>query len=359
MHSHSGGDADEREFPGGERPAHVRPTSYDVAKLAGVSQSAVSRAFRNGTSVSPETRAKVLRAAEALGYAPSNIARSLITRKSSLIAVLVTDKTTRNYPEVLYRLGQEIQATGNRMLVFTIASEDLAGGVLNDLLGYHVDGIVAGTNLNGDLLEACHRHRIPVVLYNRVPRGSFASAVGCDHVTGMADLVAHLRETGPKRLGFVAGPEGAVVSDDRLAGARMALAGTGLGFDRIVHADYSYDGGRAAARELLADEGRPDTVLCANDAMALGVIDACRYDLGLRVPQDVQVTGFDDLPESAWPSHDLTTVRQPVEMLSRAAIRMLEEHIAGTAIGSERRLMPAELKIRGSTRKPMRRRPKA
>ena len=351
MHSQSEADWEDRvDALLGEAPRRV--TSYDVAKLAGVSQSAVSRTFRDGGSVSPETRAKVVRAAEALGYAPSNIARSLITRRSNLIAVLVTATTSRNYPEVLFQLGQEIQARGNRMLVFTVDFDALAADVFNDLAGYHVDGIVAATSMEPDLMDACERHRIPLVLYNRVPRGGFASAVGCDHATGMSDLVDHLMGGGPRRVSFVAGPSGAVVSEDRLAGARQALARHGLSIDEVIHSDYSYDGGRAVGRQILGRRRRPDTVLCANDAMALGLMDAARFDLGLIVPADVQVTGFDDVPESAWPSHDLTTLRQPVEMLTRAAIRMLEEHIAGTAIGSERRLMPAELKIRGSTRRP-------
>lgn len=351
MHSQSKAEWDERvDALLGEAPRRV--TSYDVARLAGVSQSAVSRTFRDGGSVSTETRAKVMRAAEALGYAPSNIARSLITRRSNLIAVLVTATTSRNYPEVLFQLGQEIQARGNRMLVFTVDFDALAADLYNDLVGYHVDGIVAATSMDASLLEACERQRIPLVLYNRVPRGEFASAVGCDHATGMADLVEHLMGGRIRRVSFLAGPAGAVVSEDRLAGARQALARHALTFDEVVHGDYSYDCGRTVGREILSRRKRPDTVLCANDAMALGLLDAARFDLGLKVPVDVQVSGFDDLPESAWPSHDLTTLRQPVEMLTRTAIRMLEEHIAGTAIGSERRLMPAELKIRGSTRRP-------
>ena len=231
-----------------------RVTSYDVAKLAGVSQSAVSRTFRDGGSVSPETRAKVERAAQALGYAPNIVARSLITRRSNLIAVLVTAQTSRNYPEVLFQLGQEIQARGNRMLVFTVDFDALAAEVFNDLAGYHVDGIVAATSMEPDLLEACERHRIPLVLYNRVPRGGFASAVGCDHATGMSDLVDHLVGGTPRRVAFVAGPKGAVVSEDRLAGARQALVRHGLAIDEVIHADYSYDGGRAVGRD---ERGQP------------------------------------------------------------------------------------------------------
>jgi len=334
------------------RAASRRPTSYDVARLAGVSQSAVSRAMRDGTSIAPKTRAKVMRAAEALGYAPNTIARSLITRTSHLVAVLVTETTARNYPDVFFHLGQEIQATGNHMLVFTLPRDEATPGIVQDIAGYHVDGVISAVSMGREALQACERHRLPVVLYNRLPRGPFASAVGCDHATGMADLVEQLSKARLGRIFFLAGPKDAVVSEDRLAGARAALARAGHQIAGIVHADYSYQQGRAAARQMLAGPERPDTVLCANDAMALGLIDACRFELRLRIPDDVQVTGFDDLPQSAWPSHDLTTVRQPVEMLTRAAVRMLGERMPGPGIGPERRLMPAEVKLRGSTRTP-------
>ena len=335
-----------------DRPAAAggRSTSYDVARLAGVSQSAVSRAFREGGSVSESTRLKVQTAARQLGYAPNNIARSLITRRSRMLGVLVTETTTRNYPEILFHLGQEIQAAGSRMLVFTLPSDEDSASVLGDLLAYHVDGVVAGASMSGDMLEVCQRHRLPVVLYNRVPRGPSTSAVGCDHATGMKDLCAHLFAGGMRRASFLAGPGSAPVSMDRQAAAAAALAGHGLELSRIVHADYSYEGGRAAAALLLAGSTRPDTIICANDSMALGVIDACRYDLGLRVPGDVAVTGFDDIPQAGWPSYSLTTLRQPVRDMTRAAVRMVLEHIAGEAIAMERRLMPAGLAIRGSTR---------
>ena len=325
-----------------------RATSYDVARLAGVSQSAVSRALRDGGPVSAATRAKVRAAADELGYAPSNVARSLITRRSRTIGVVVTAFTARNFPDLLLRLGEAIEASGSRMLVFTLPGEDAAPSVLSDLLAYHVDGVLSCASLPPGMVEALARRDVPVVLYNREARG--AAMLACDDSGAIAQLAAHLAAGGLARAAFIAGPVAAPVSEARHRAARHALDGHGHAFAELVHADYSYEGGHAAGLALLGAGERYDTVICANDAMALGLIDACRHALGLRVPEDVAVTGFDDVPQAAWPPYDLTTLRQPVETMTRAAIEMLGARIAGEASTPERRLVPATLRVRGSTR---------
>lgn len=340
--------SESRTFPPPRGDA--RATSYDVARLAGVSQSAVSRTFRDGGSVSAKMRTKVEAAAQALGYAPSQIARSLISQRSRMIAVIVTDLSNRAYPEILFYLGKEIQDTGNRMLVFALPSDDYPGTVLRDVLGYHVDGIVSSAVLDDEFLAACDRQNVPVVLFNRAPRGSRASAVACDHGTGMDLLIHHIAPRNGGPIAFLAGPEAAPVSRDRLAGARTALAQLGLPVDCIVHSDYSFEGGRAAARQLMALPDRPRTIVCANDSMALGAMDECRHLFGLAVPTDIAVTGFDDIPQASWPSYELTTLRQPVRRMAHMAVRFLTEQIDGQAAPGERRLLPAELMVRGSTR---------
>jgi DNA-binding LacI/PurR family transcriptional regulator len=330
----------------------ARATSYDVARLAGVSQSAVSRAFRDGGSISPDTRAKVERAARELGYAPSQIARSLITQRSRMIGVVMTELTARNYPDALHFLSHEIQATGNRMLLCSVPQDGEAAAGAADLLAFQVDGIISSASLPRETLEASERQGVPVVLYNRAPTSMLASAVACDHPTAMEALVEHLVAGGLKRAVFIAGPETAPVSNDRLLGVRTALAARGLALERVLHADYSYDGGRAIVAAHLTGASRPDTVICANDAMALGIMDAYRYDFGLRIPDDVAVAGFDDVPQAAWPSYALTTLRQPVRRMAQMTVRVLMEQISGTSDGRERRLLPAELKLRSSTRSP-------
>lgn len=345
--------------------AQSRATSYDVARLAGVSQSAVSRAFRAGGSVSKATRARVELAARELGYSPSQIARSLITQRSRMIGVVMTELTARNNPDVLRFLSDEIQAGGNRMLLCTVPQDQQAAAAASDLLAFHVDGIVSSALLPRETLEAAGRQGVPVVLYNRAPMSGLASSVACDHPLAMHMLADHLVAGGIGRAAFIAGPEAAPVSNDRLRGLRQAFAERGLALESVLHSDYSYDGGRSVALEHFGRKGRtgagpagstyagcPDTIICANDAMALGVMDACRFELGLRVPEDVAVAGFDDVAQAAWPSYALTTLRQPLLRMTQVSVRLLMEQLAGAAAGGERRLLPAELKVRSSTRRP-------
>lgn len=330
-----------------------RPTSYDVAMLAGVSQSTVSRVFRQGAPVSKSARRKVEAAAQALNYSPSQIARSLITQRTNLIGVIITDPSNRAYPDVLFYLGQEIQDTGNRMLVVALPRDGETSAAVRAILAYHVDGIISSAMLDDASLEMCDKAHVPVVLFNRTKPDTPISAVCCDHHAGMEMLVKHLAEAPIAGVSLLGGPEWAPVSRDRLQGAIDALTREGIAFGPIVHSDYTFEGGRQSARALLSGTDLPHTVICANDAMALGVMDACRFELGLRVPEDVAVTGFDDIPQADWPSYRLTTIRQPVRRMAKAAVRMLAELIDGSAISGERRMLPPELRIRASSREDM------
>jgi DNA-binding LacI/PurR family transcriptional regulator len=329
----------------------ARATSYDVARLAGVSQSAVSRAFRDGASVSPKTRRKIEAAAQELGYAPSHIARSLISQRSRIIAVIVTDLSSRAYPEILFYLGKEVQDTANRMLVFALPSDAESGSIVRDVLAYHVDGIISSAMLDESFLVSCDRQNVPVVLFNRTPLGSLGSSVSCDHRVGMGMLVREIAPSNPGPIAFIAGPDDAPVSRERLAGAVAALQQLGRQLDQVVYSDYSFEGGRAAARSLMARNDRPRTILCANDLMALGAIDECRSGLSFEVPRDVAIAGFDDVPQAAWPSYELTTLRQPIRRMAHTAVKLLTEQIDGTTAAGERRMLQAELQLRGSTRR--------
>ena len=338
--------------PDSERGApSARATSYDVARLAGVSQSAVSRAFRDGGSISRATRDKVEKAARELGYSPSHIARSLITQRTRMVGVVMTDTTARNTSDVLRYLSDSIQASGSRMLLCTVPTDREAADGASDLLAFQVDGIISSATLPVEILAAAGRQRVPVVLFNRRPLGVLASSVACDHPAGMEGLIAHLSEGDMGRICLLAGPEtGAPVSEERIGTARSALARHGIPVEAMYHSDYSYEGGRATVLAAFSAGRHPDTLICANDTMALGAIDALRFDLGLSVPRDVQVTGFDDVPQARWPSYDLTTLRQPVRRMAEAGVRLLLDKISGAASGGERRLMPAELQLRGTTR---------
>ena len=330
-----------------------RATSYDVAKRAGVSQSAVSRCFRGGASISDDTRARVLSAARALDYTPNKIARSLMTQRSRIIAVLVTEATLSSYPNLLLHLGREIQAADHRMLVFILPGHgdgSDAKDALADILGYHIDAVISGVTLSDAMMRVCANQRLPVVAYNRPSRHAWASSVGCDDQAAMTELVAHLRAGGCRRMFFIGGPLSAETAGLRLRAAMTASAEQGVELLGVTHADYSYEGGRLAAHALFDDSVPADAIVCANDAMALGVLDHCRHDRGLNVPRDIMVTGYDDVPEGGHAAYGLTTLGQPHEALTRAAVRIACDRLDGTGMAGERRLLPVRLIARCSTR---------
>ena len=321
-------------------------TSYDVARLAGVSQSAVSRCFRPGASVAPATRARIVAAADTLGYRPNAIAQGLITRRSNMVAVIISNLTNLYYPEVLAELTQRLSQRGARVLLFALEAESEIEGVLDLVWRYQVDGAIVAARLSGPQLLAFAARDMPLVLYNRQSINVPAASVMCDFSVG-EQLVDGLVASGCRAFGLIGGPADSAVGEARVEGARARLLQAGLRPLGNERGDFSYDGGHAAAHRLFAAH-RLDAVIAANDVMALGAMDAARLDLGLRIPEQLSVVGFDGVAPAKWRSYRLTTVRQPVGRMTAAAVAMLFERIEGAAIGPERRIFPGEL-IRGET----------
>jgi DNA-binding LacI/PurR family transcriptional regulator len=328
-----------------------RPTSYDVAARAGVSQSAVSRCFKAGASVAPHTRARVLEAAQALGYQPNAFARGLITRRTNLVAVLISNLTNLYYPEVLAELTQRLSDKGIRVLLFSLPAEGDVDAILDQIWQYRVDGAIAAVRLTDAQIDQFHTNRAPLVLYNRVSGSTPCASVCCDSVDGERRLVDGLVASGYKEFGIVAGPEDSFVGQERLRGALSRLADHGFHRPPVVRGAFSYDSGREGLRRLMAAEtARPDAVICANDVMAIGAIDAARYEFGLNVPEQMGVVGFDGVGPAVWSSYRVTTVRQPVRRMTEAAVAMLLERIANPDLEAERRLFAGQVIEGGSAR---------
>lgn len=329
----------------------VAVTSLDVARLAQVSQSAVSRTYTPGASVSEVTRAKVEDAARKLGYRPNAIARSLITRRSRMIAVVMSYLDNQFYPVVLEKISQRLQRDGYHVLLF-IADTREVDSVLSDILQYQVDGLVlASTSLSSALALRCSEAGIPVVLFNRTARESQnCSSVTSDNYEGGRLVARHLVETGHERIAFIAGTEDSSTNLDRERGFLDSLTEHGRRcFARAV-GNYDFEQAKTAARHLFSGSAsnRPDAVFVANDHMAIAVMDTLRTELGLRIPLDLSVVGFDNVRQAAWGSYQLTSVEQDADAMIEATTQLLLNQIDG-AVQSNSVVLPARLVVRGST----------
>lgn len=322
-------------------PGTFNVTSYDVARAAGVSQSAVSRCFKPGASVAPEKRARIMAVARELGYAPNAIAQGLITRRSGLVAVLISNLTNLYYPEVLAEISRRLDARGMRVLLFALAAESDVDAVLAQVWRYRVDGIIAAARLLPAQVAMIAERALPLVLYNRMSEGDPVASVCCDSVAGENLLIDRLVAAGHRRFGIISGPADSTVSNERVAAATARLASHGL-VPMLVKGRFDHASGRAGLAALLArSDGGLDALVAANDLMAIGAIEAARAH-GLAVPGDLSVVGFDGVGPAEWDSFRLTTIRQPVQRMAEAAVAMLAERIDQPDLPPERRLFAGE-----------------
>lgn len=331
-------------------------TSIDVARLAEVSQSAVSRTFTPGASVSDDTRRRVLEAARKLGYRPNAIASTLSTRRSRIVAVVVNSLQNQFYPLVIELLSQRLQKDGYHVLLFVTETED-ADDLLVELLRYQVDGIVmASTMLSSGIAQQIADEGVPVVMFNRTPRGAHrVSTVESDNAGGGRLVARFLAEGGHRRVAYLAGAEDSSTNQDRERGLRDGLAEHGLRIVARAVGNYEFERAALATQELFAygpASERPDALFVASDHMAFAAIDTLRGALGLRVPEDVSVVGFDNVPQAAWGAYQLTTVEQSAPTMIEATVRMLLRQLEDDAVTREHIVVPVQLVLRGSARLP-------
>ena len=326
----------------------------DVARRAGVSQSAVSRVFTPGASVSPQMRARVTAAAAALHYRPNVLARSLITGRSRVIGLIVAYLDNQYYPVVLERMCAALQARGYHVMIVIAPQADAdMESALAEMLDHQVDGIVmASASLSSTLARHCAARGVPVVQFNRAQDDPSVSAVTSDNASGGRILARFLVAGGHKRIGYIAGWAGASTQRDREAGFRDGLAGAGVVLFAWDSGDYSFEGAQAATRRMFGVRRRPDAVFVANDHMTIAAMDVLRFELGLRVPQEVSVVSYDDAPQAAWPSYGLTVIRQPTDAMVVAVADILMARIEDAAAAPRRIVLPGQLVVRGSARIP-------
>jgi len=329
-----------------------RITSQQVAERAGVSQSAVSRVFTPGASVSEKTATKVRKAAAALGYRPNVLARSLITGKSRIIGLIVAYLENQFYPEAMEKLSHALQAQGYHVLVFMASNDaEATDKVIEEVLDYQVDGIItASVSMSSDLTARCEAAGIPIVMFNRQQDDDRLSCVRSDNIAGGRKIAEHLLRSGHRKIAHIAGWEGASTQRDRETGLIMGLAEGAQSLFARGEGMFKYEAASEAARAMFKTRDRPDAGFVSNDHMAFAVMDVLRFELGLRIPHDVSVVGYDDVKLAAWPSYDLTTVRQPVNKMVSRTVDILMTRIDDPATKPWRVAIDGPLIVRGSTR---------
>ncbi|WP_171058705.1 LacI family DNA-binding transcriptional regulator [Brucella haematophila] len=306
-----------------------RSRSIDVARLAGVSRSAVSRTFTPDAYVSKATREKVLRAAKTLDYHPNAMARSLITQKSGIIGVVSADLQNPFYADTLEKIGTALQERGFASLVL-FGDETSTKMQISQILSYQVDAlIVTNAVLSSALTESISRMKLPVVAINRYFPQDWVTSITCDNAASAAAMADHLLDRGCSKIALITGKPDASSSRDRELGFVRALIKRGIVPVAIENGDYSHDSGAEAARKLLSARLKPDAIFCANDLMAIGVIDIARTEFGLKIPEDLLVAGFDNAVIGSWQSYNLTSVDQNISQMIELAIDNVMRQLRG------------------------------
>jgi LacI family transcriptional regulator len=344
-----------------DRPATLR----DVASAAGVHPATASRALNPGTRllVSEETAQRVTEVAERLGYRPNSVARSLRTRRSHTIGVLIPDLNNPLFPPIMRGVEDELAEHG---YVALIGNTDADPGkerlVFDQLRARHVDGFVLATaTLNSPVLAEAAEAELPVVLMNRIAQNYPFSSVSVDNEAGVRAAVAHLVALGHTRIGHIAGPQDISTGASRLRGFQEAMSSHGLAAPaEIVYASgYSVEEGLRCGRELLDDAGRPivgrgdrggrlTAIVAANDMLAVGCYGALD-ELGLRCPGDISVIGFNDMRFVDRLHPPLSTIRFPHYQVGTEAARLLIERIESGESPVKILFLAPELVARGST----------
>ncbi|MDM5197394.1 LacI family DNA-binding transcriptional regulator [Fictibacillus enclensis] len=304
-------------------------TAMDVARLAGVSQSSVSRAFSKNASISIKKRKLILDAAEKLGYQPNAIARGLITNQSRIIGIVMRDVQNPFYPEVLEKFYSRLSGEGYQIMFINSQNDEIQEREVSQLIEYSVEGvIITDALLTSAAVQKLNRNGISVVLFNRYISDSMSNAVICNNFSAGQKIGQYLLDTGHLQLGFISGPANTSTSLDRSRGFMDTLQKQGIESIPMEDGGFTYQGGFAAAKKLMKHHEKMDALFCANDIMAFGAIDYLTT-AGYRIPEDISVIGFDNVTMADWSSYALTTWKQPVDEMIQQAVKLMLDDISG------------------------------
>ena len=329
----------------GQRPRRV--TAQTVAEQAGVSRSAVSRAFTKGAYLDAEKRHRILSVAAEIGYQPNALAAGLKGGNSHLVAIFAGDLRNPYDTAFVSQLVGSLNAIQKWPLLID-GNGTRAAQALEEVLRYPLDALILrGGSLSGEIVEQCARYGIPMISSGRPLSAPGVDTVCCRNDQGARMGAELLISGGRRRIGFLGGPPELYSSCERRAGVMAALEAAGLRPVAEAVGDYTVDGGHAAARALLQGAGEIDALICGNDAMAIGALSAAR-EIGRAVPGDLAVIGFDDIDMARWTCFDLTTVRNPIDAAVREILRLLEARLGDPGKADETVFVDPVVKPRGT-----------
>ncbi|HYI66814.1 MAG TPA: LacI family DNA-binding transcriptional regulator [Candidatus Limnocylindrales bacterium] len=337
------------------RPSGGRATLEQVAAAASVSRATASRVVNGDRRVGGSARAAVESAIQQLRYVPNRAARSLVTRRTDSVAVVIPEPTARLFgdpffPRVLRGISEALDANEMQLVLLMPQARSDEERVERYLAAGHGDGVLL-ISLHGSdpLPERLRRHGIPLVVGGRPPSAG-SPYVDVDNRGGAALAVQHLLDAGRRQVGTIAGPQDMAPGTDRLAGFhdRLSAAGRPAGDAAVEIADFTLEGGRAAMERLLARVPAIDAVFVASDLMAVGALAALRA-AGRSIPGDVAVVGFDDSPLASTTQPFLSSVRQPIEEMGREMTRLLMQEIRAPGGAPRRVILETQLVVRESS----------
>jgi len=330
-------------------------TIKDVARAAGVSPSTVSRALNDSPLIREETKARIRRIAEALGYERNELARGLVMGSSGAVGLVVPDITNPFFAELTRGVGEVAHARGyGVVLCNTEGSPERERSYIRLLRRKRVDGLIlTSVTAEDPYLRALARSKTPFVLVSRRSRMVKAPYVGVDDRLGGRLAVEHLVKLGHRRIGFIGGPADVQSCVDRLEAFQEVLAEHHLSLRKgwVIFSDFTQAAGYAAGLRMLSRKSRPTAVFAANDVTALGVLQAAE-ELGIRVPDDLSLVGYDNISYAALPRIELTTVAQPSFEMGRIAAEWLLSVIEGQRLRMLHRLLEPRLVVRRTTAPP-------
>lgn len=329
----------------------MRRTLKDVADKAGVSRSAVSRAFTEGASVSAEMRRRVMKAAHELGYSPNALASSLTTGRTKLVGLVSNNFRNPFFLEVFDLFTKGLQDNGLRPLLVNLSNETEPKESLRMMQQYSVDGVIlASSTLPVGFAKAFRDAGLPIVhAFGRFSGAPQVHVVGIDNVEAGRMAVRTLVERGYRSITFLAGPESATTTQDRLQGFRAEMAlHPEIERNEVFAEAYSFAAGRTRMLDLLKCP-LSEAYFCGDDVLSIGALSALREN-GMRVPEDVGLIGVNDMEMSSWELINLTTIRQPIRPMIRSAVDLMASILYDKDAVPEARLFSCELVERGTLR---------